>query len=359
MKFGLFFLLSFDADVHRDAATLYEQILEQAVLAEDLGFDAVWAAEHHFDIYDGYVPNPCVLLAAIAQRTRRIRLGTASVALPLNRPLNTAEQLAMVDALSGGRVDIGVVRAFLHFEYEALNVDMNESRERFNEGLDIIRGTWANERFSYDGKYNRFDNVRLTPRPVQTHPRIVIGSVMSPESIIYAGRNGFDLMVIAYAVSLEKVREIISLYHEALDEGGHDPADHPVMSPLHCYVHENEKMGRDTVREPMRSYIASFRDCVKADKWSKDYKGYEGLADKVEALMDFEVMYDKHSLFGDPAHAHECMEAVIDAGIGEISLVSLMPGLAQDKILDSLRLFAAEVMPRYAIPAVTDREQVQ
>ena len=357
MKFGLFFLPSFDAGVHYDSATLYEQIIEQSELAEALGMDAVWATEHHFDNYGGYLPNPCVLLAAIAQRTRRIRLGTGGVALPLNRPLNIAEQLAMVDALSGGRVDIGVVRAFLHFEYEALNVDMNESRERFNEGIDIIRGTWANERFSYQGKYNRFENVTLKPRPVQTHPRIVVGSVMSPESIIQAGRNGFDLMVIAYAVSLEKVKEMIGLYHEALEEGGHDPRDHPVMSPFHCYVHENEAVGRDTVREPILRYLASIRDCVKADKWSKDYAGYEGMVKKFDALMDFDVMYDKRSLFGDPAHTHECMEAIVEAGIGEISLVSIMPGLPQEKILDSLHLFAAEVMPRYAEPAAGKLQQ--
>ena len=187
MKFGLLFLPTFDAAIHGDSAGLYQQLFEQVDVAEAHGYDAVWVAEHHFTRYGGDVPNPAVLLAAIAQRTKRMRLGTAGVALPINRALNTAEQLAMIDAMSGGRLDIGVVRAFLHFEYEASQVDMNESRERFNESVEILLGTWANERFSYHGKFNHFDNVELRPRPVQKKPRIVVGSVMTPESVRYAG----------------------------------------------------------------------------------------------------------------------------------------------------------------------------
>ena len=349
MKFGLYFLPSFDPEMHRDGKTLYQQIIDQAVLAEQLGFQSVWASEHHFDIYGGYIPNPIVLLSAISQKTKTIRLGTGGVALPLNRPLNTSEQLAMLDNISGGRLDIGVVRAFLNTEYEALNVPMDESRERFNEGVDIIRGTWANERFSYEGKFNKFTDVRMLPRPMQRNPRIIVGSVMSTESIVNAGRKGLDLMVIAYAVSLERIKEMVRLYHDSLEEGGHNPSDHPVMSPFHCYIAENENVARETVRGPITRYLASARDSVKADKWSKDYQGYEGLADKFEALMDFDLMYDKRSLFGHPAHTHECIEAAIDAGIGEITLVGLLPGLPQERVLESMRLFSEEVIPRYQV----------
>ena len=347
MKFGLYFLPAFDQPVHHDAATLYEQIIEQVVLGEELGFESAWISEHHFSPYGGDIPNPALFMMALAQRTTRIRLGSAGVALPINRPLNTAEQLAMVDVASGGRVDIGVVRAFLNYEYEALNVDMNESRERFNEGVDIILGTWANEKFSYAGKFNRFKDVELRPRPLQRKPRIIVGSVMTPESIQNAGRRGFDLMVIPYAISLEKTKGIIDLYREALDAGGHDQADHSIMAPLHCYVHRDVEIAKATIRTPIERYVGYLRDAVAGDAWSDDYQGYAGLVQKIEALMNFEVMYDKRALFGDPAHVHSCMEAVIEAGVTEVSLVTQMPGLAQDKILDSMRVFAADVMPRY------------
>lgn len=348
MNFGLYYLPAFDAAVHHDASTLYAQITEQVVLGEALGMTSVWVSEHHFSAYGGDIPNPALFLMALAQHTSTIRLGSAGVALPINRPLNTAEQLAMVDASSGGRVDIGCVRAFLNFEYDALNVDMAESRERFNEGIDIILGTWANERFSYAGKYNNFRDVELRPRPVQRRPRILVGSIMTPESVRNAGLRGFDLMVIPYAISLEKTRDIIALYHDSLAEGGHDPASHNVMAPVHCYIHEDEKTAINDVREPIERYVGYVRDAVAGDTWSDDYAGYQGLVKKIEAVMDFDVMYDRRSLFGTPAHARECLDAILATGVTEISLVTQMPGLPQAKILDSLRLFAREIMPHYA-----------
>jgi len=347
MKFGLYYLPAFDQSVHIDATTLYEQIIEQVVLGEALGFDAAWISEHHFSDYGGDIPNPALFMMALAQHTKRIRIGSAGVALPINRPLNTAEQLAMVDVASRGRVDIGVVRAFLNFEYAALNVDMAESRERFNESIEIILGTWANEKFSFAGKFNQFDNVELRPRPIQRKPRILVGSIMTPESVQNAGRRGFDLMVIPYAIPFDKTKEMIAMYRDALDEGGHSQADHNVMAPMHCYIHEDVEVAKATVRDPIVRYIGYVRDAVAGDTWSDDYKGYEGMVNKIESVMDFDVMYDRRSLFGDPHHARECLEAVLEIGVTEISLVTQMPGIDQEKILDSMRLFASEIMPHY------------
>ncbi len=348
MKFGLYYLPSFDADVHKNSETLYQQIFEQVELGEALGLDSVWVAEHHFCTYGGDIPNPPLFLAALAQRTKRMRIGTGGVALPLNKPLQTAEQLAMVDAMSGGRLEIGVVRAFLNFEYEALNVDMGESRERFEESLEILRGTWENEVFSYQGKFNQFDRVELRPRPVQPKPPITVGSVMSPESIIAAGRQGFDLMVIPYAVPPQHVRDQIDLHRKSLEEGGHDPAQQRVMAPYHLYVAEDVEAAKQTVREPMLRYISYLRDSVSEDKWSGDYENYRGMVKMIEKVMDFDLIYDGRSLFGDPAHVHECIELAADLGVTEITLVTIMPGLTQGQILDSLRLFGRDVLPRYA-----------
>ena len=351
MKFGFLFLPSFDAATHTNAATLYQHIFQQVELGDSLGFDCVWCAEHHFCAYGGDIPNPPTFLAALAQHTKNMRLGTAGVALPLNRPLNTAEQLAMVDNMCGGRLDIGVVRAFMESEYRVLQVDMDESRERFNEGVDIIRGTWANESFSYHGKHNHFDDVELRPRPIQSKPRLVVGSVRTVESIQYAGRMGLDLMVIPYAVSIDKIKETIGIYREALDAGGHRQEDHTVMGSLHMFVGQNEKRTCDLVRDPIVRYVGYLRDAVKADKWSKDYQGYTGMSKMIEALMDFDIMYDMRSAFGDPAHASECIAAYEEAGIGEMPFITIMPGLAQEHILESIQCFAEDVMPRFKTPS--------
>ena len=271
------------------------------------------------------------------------------MALPLNKALNTAEQLAMVDAISGGRLEIGVVRAFLNFEFEALGVDMGESRERFDEAVEIIQGTWANERFSFHGKYNHFDDVELRPRPVQRNPRLLVGAVMSPETIVSAGHKGFDLMVIPYAVSLDVVAQQTQLYRDSLKEAGRDPADYRVLAAYHAFVNPDEELAKDWVREPILRYIGYVRDSVRADKWSKDYQSYQGMVKMIEALMDFDLLYDEgRTLFGDPGHVQANIERAAEAGITDINLVTILPGLEQQKILDSLRVFAAEVMPKFS-----------
>lgn len=348
MRFGLLYLPTFDTATHGSSARLYQQIFEQVELAEALGFHSVWAAEHHFTPYGGDIPNPCTLLAAIAQRTTRMRLGTAGIALPLNHALNTAEQLAMVDALSNGRLDIGVVRAFLHFEYEALQVDMEASRERFNESVEILRKAFAEPVFSHHGKHYQFESVAMRPRPVQTRPRIMVGTVLSPESARYAGLNGLDLMVIPYAVSLDGVKQTVALYHAALREAGHDPANHQVHGCFHLYTEADEETCIANVREPLLAYVQHFIEAISGDRWSSAYAGYQGMVDKVRQLKNFDVLYDRRSLIGPPARLHETIGMAADAGITELSFLTVLPGLTQEKVLESLRLFAAEVMPAWA-----------
>lgn len=344
MRFGLLYLPTFHAATHGSSAGLYRQIFQQVELAEQLGFHSVWAAEHHFTPYGGDIPNPCTLLAALAQRTTRMRLGTAGIALPLNHALNTAEQLAMVDSLSDGRLDIGVVRAFLHFEYEALQVDMEESRERFNESVEILQRAFADESFEYRGKHYSFDQVALRPRPIQSHPRIMVGTVLSPESARYAGLKGFDLMVIPYAVSLEGVKQTVALYHDALREAGHDPAAHQVHGCFHLYTAPDEQLCIAHAKAPMLAYVQYFIEAISGDRWSSAYAGYQGMVDKVRMLQDFDLLYDRRSFIGTPARLRETLVMAEEAGITEISFITMLPGLAQDRVMESLRLFAAEVM---------------
>ena len=348
MKFGLFYLPSFDAAVHDTSSELYRQIFEQVELGESLGLESVWVAEHHFTPYGGDIPNPPLLLAALAQRTRRMRLGSAGVALPLHRAIDSVEQLAMVDALSGGRLDIGLVRGFLPFEFEALQVDQAESRARFDEAVEVLQGLWTNERFSYHGTFNHFDDVTLRPRPVQEKPRVLVGAVATPESIVSAARNGFDLMVIPYAVGPDGVRQQVQLYRNTLAECGRDPAAYRVFAGFHLYVDRDEAHAIETAREPILRYVSYVRDAVKGGGWSAGYEAYQGMVQMVEAIMDFDLLYRDRVLFGDPARVHSRIEMAAEAGIDEIGLVTILPGLPHDKILESLELFGSEVLPKYA-----------
>ena len=250
--------------------------------------------------------------------------------------------------LSGGRLDIGLVRGFLPFEFEALGVDQAESRDRFDEAVEILLGLWTNERFSYRGRFFQFDDVELRPRPVQTRPRILVGSVSTPASIVAAARQGFDLMVIPYAVSPEGVKQQVDLYRDTLRECGRDPGAHRVLAAYHVFVDAAEARAVDTVREPILRYVGYLRDAVTADRWAAGYEAYRGMAKMAESIMDFDLLYDGRTLFGDPAHACACVERAAEAGIDEIGLVTILPGLPQAQVLDSLRLFASEVIPKFA-----------
>src|SRR5215510_2715293 len=138
MRLGLFSVVDhYPAELARSTSELYAEVLEQVEAAEEWGFDSFWLAEHHFHEY-GAVPRPPVLLAAAAQRTRRVRLGAGVVVLPFDHPLRVAEDYAMVDVLSGGRLNLGVGSGYLQHEYAGFGVDAAEKRERFDESLEVL-----------------------------------------------------------------------------------------------------------------------------------------------------------------------------------------------------------------------------
>ncbi|MBI4255431.1 MAG: LLM class flavin-dependent oxidoreductase, partial [Candidatus Rokubacteria bacterium] len=154
MRFGVFSVVDhYPAELPRTSGQFFGELLEQAEAAEQLGFDSFWVAEHHFHEY-GAIPSPAVWLAAAAQRTRRIRLGSAVVVLPFRNPLQVAEDYAMVDVLSGGRLNLGVGSGYLRHEFEGFGVRVEDKRERFDEALDVVLRAWTGERFSYDGRFH-------------------------------------------------------------------------------------------------------------------------------------------------------------------------------------------------------------
>jgi alkanesulfonate monooxygenase SsuD/methylene tetrahydromethanopterin reductase-like flavin-dependent oxidoreductase (luciferase family) len=163
VKFGLLYLTDYHPEVHGTYTTYYEQMLEQIVTAETLGFDGVWFAEHRIPRFA--FGNPAVFMAAVARMTSRIRLGTAVSLLPLHNPVRLAEDYSMVDVLSGGRLDFGVGRGLYKYDYEMSGVDMAESRPRFDECLEVILKAWSQEVFTHRGQFFQYDSHSVTPTP--------------------------------------------------------------------------------------------------------------------------------------------------------------------------------------------------
>ena len=168
MKFGLWYHLRNPPQWKEPWDTLYSRALEQIGAAETLGYDSVWTSEHHF-VEDGYLPSSLVFLAAAAGRTDRLRLGTLVLLLPLHDPIRVAEDTAVLDLLSGGRVDLGVAAGYRVEEFEVFGVPHRERGKRMDEAVAILRGAWSKGRFSFKGSFFDVDDVDVTPKPLQ-HP---------------------------------------------------------------------------------------------------------------------------------------------------------------------------------------------
>ena len=191
-------------------------MIEQAAFGEELGFDSVWLAEHHFHSFGGVLSSPAVIGAAIAQRTRKIRIGTAVTLLPYHNPLRIAEDYATLDCLSGGRLEFGIGHGFIKWESLTFGTPLEELRRRFKENLDVILKAWSEPKFSHKGNSYRYDDVELLPRPVQKpFPTVWMGATSTAESFEFAGRSGFHMMLIPFLHEIDELREMVELYFSA------------------------------------------------------------------------------------------------------------------------------------------------
>ncbi len=257
MKFGMLHLYANPGNLSERQA-IREQ-LELMRAAEDLDFDSVWPAEHHFSPL-GYTASPVIGLAALAAETSRIRLGTGVVVLPFSNPIRVAEDFAFLDHLSDGRVDLGIGSGAQPPEFEHFGVDQSTARARFEEGLEVIRQAWRKGRVNFRGKFNRFDDVPVHPSPVQTpHPPIWMAA-LSADSFERAGRLGCNLLS---GTALGLNRKVAAARHDAYlrgrHEGGHSEEAYSSGCLAIVYV-------ADTVERARKEFEA-------ADNWYRDTIG--------------------------------------------------------------------------------------
>src|SRR5712691_6677620 len=216
MDFG-YFTLSDNHYLHnrRSANQFIQDILAEAVLADELGMHSAWIGEHHFSTL-GVLSCPDLVLSNVAARTKRIRLAPAVTVLPLHHPIRVAEQWATLDLLSGGRVDFAAGRGYDAREYAPFHIDFEDNQSIFDEGLEVIQKLWAaDERISHHGKHYSFDDVRITPKPLQKPVPIYVASFSKP-SIELAARLGCGLIVAPFAAAMSYggLKQVAELYQE-------------------------------------------------------------------------------------------------------------------------------------------------
>lgn len=329
MRIGVFSVVDhYPSELPRSTSEFYEELLEQAQSADALGFDSFWVAEHHFHEY-GAIPRPAIWLSAAAQRTRRIRLGTAVVVLPFDQPVRIAEDYAMVDILSGGRLNLGVGSGYLKHEFDGFDLDPGEKRTRFDESLEIILKGWEGEEFAYKGSFFDIPSIKLNVLPIQKpRPPVLIASLRS-ETAPYVGAQGFPVMLIPYATSEGPgdVEKIAVEYKKAYKQAGHTGEPRIVVS-LHLHCGETTKYARAEVSESVERY-------VRTRLYAKQ-RSFEELLNKDLVAA------------GDSAEVTRVIKAYADAGATDFLAITNFGGMPHEKVMRSLNRMASDVLPSFS-----------
>jgi natural product biosynthesis luciferase-like monooxygenase protein len=348
MRFGQLHL--FERPAGRTSKEIIDEQMDLMVRAEEFGFDSVWPAEHHFREY-GHCPTPALILAALAARTKTIRLGTGVVVLPLNHPVRVAEDYAFLDVLSNGRIDLGIGRGYQPHEYQGYGVDQTRSKDIFRESVEIIEKAWTEESFSYHGEFYQFDDLSVHPRPLQQpHPPIWMAS-LSNETFELCGRHGFNLLCApVFGFNVQTGATQIEQYREGLKAHGRDPAQHGIAALTMTYVAETTQQALEEFQDGVMWYMRTFQKYVAPPKGQPPVPGYEFYA-QIRDLLDLaewdRIVAAGAVVCGSPDEVVERIGAMSDlCGFTDYLAWTRIGGLAHDKVMRSTELMASKVMPQ-------------
>ena len=354
MKFGLFYVLEAPDGDYRNAWT---RMMGQIQYGEALGYQSVWLAEHHGSRY-GSMPRLAVAAAAIAERTTTMRIGTAVTILPFDNPVRTAEDFAMVDVISNGRLDIGVGRAYQPLEFKNMGLAdrQDHSRELFQESLDIVLGLWNNEKFSYPGKHWQLDEVECHPRPLQKPVPIHVAAI-SPATFGMVAAKNLNIIQAATLMPLTELKAFCLDAKRKLMAHGHraENLDFPLLWITHVANSFDE--GKQRSVAALKWVFDTLLALVpQGAKSPKSYEAFAAAADAYHEVGGFpvEILNDTGNLvLGTPDFAAQRMAEVRnDMGQQEVILWMQVGGLDDKHVRDSMRLFAEQVMPRFkGLPA--------
>jgi luciferase family oxidoreductase group 1 len=343
MKFGVFFICEFYPEVHRSQRDLLQEILQQTEMAERMGFDSVWVAEHHFHPQYGICPSPPVLLSAMAQRTNKIRLGSAVSLLPFRNPIETAEQYALLDVLSNGRINLGVGRGYIQHEYAGFNLPYEESRERFVESLDVIHKAWRKERFSHDGRFYHYQDVALNLLPIQNPSPPIYMAAVSPESFELASRFGHGYMVIPHTLPPAELKRNLDLGRESWLRNGRSLDSLEVAAAYHALVDENPTRAHERGNELLNTYyklVSTFTPSSKHKYMAEIRASYK--------THDVEEVQRNRSLIGSPSEVIQRLEYYArEFGITQFLFICNTGGISNELTMQTLRLVGERVIPHF------------
>jgi alkanesulfonate monooxygenase SsuD/methylene tetrahydromethanopterin reductase-like flavin-dependent oxidoreductase (luciferase family) len=356
MKFGVFFLSQAPEGVTTPAETLRQE-LAQVHLAEELGFDEVWLAEHHQSTYC-VAPDSLTYATYVAGVTQRIRIGLAVSVLPLRNPLDFAERVAFLDHLSGGRLDVGVGRGNSRTELETWGLTLDDRRDRFEEALDFTLRAWTERNFEFDGATWQFRNVDIMPRCLQEpHPPVFVASSGSVETMERIARRGLPILISESLMTPARVGDRLRQYEALAVEAGRSASDAIARSwiaqktylaatnaearefaaPYALWRHRKQfDLGlpgpSPSLTSKLRKHAAALKPVLNAPAM-KDPKDLSG-----EDLVAFD-------LYGSPDEVIQRLQAFEREGVRNVILSFSYGGMPDEAVRRTMKLFAQEVMP--------------
>lgn len=366
----------------------YEVLLEGAKLGDRIGFTSVWTPERHFHAFGGPYPNPSVTGAAVAAVTQNLDIRAGSCVAPLHHPIRIAEEWAIIDNLSNGRVGLAFASGWQpdDFVLRPENAPPN-NKQAMLDSIDVVRRLWRGE--AVDFPTGRADGSVLSvvtqPRPVSRELDVWVTTAGNPETYRDAARAGSNVLTHLLGQSIDEVADKIRIYREELVAQGKNPADYKVTLMLHTYLDETREKAREVAREPMKGYLRSAAGLIKQYAWAfpafKKPKGVENPFDldlrsldeeEMEAILDFAFLryFEDSGFFGTVEDAVRRVNQLKAIGVDEIACL-VDYGVPTPKVLESIRRVGEVIretsepvrvstLPSedFSVPAQLDRERV-
>ena len=361
MQLGLFYQIQVPKPWNADSESQrFFEMLEQVTYAEEIGMESVWFVEHHFRSEWSHSSAPDITLAALSQRTSKIRLGIAVVLVPLHHPLNVASRLATLDILSKGRVDLGVGRSGYPYQMLPYGSDLKDVSGMLEEYLEVIPGAWTEEEFSYDGQYYQIPPREVIPKPVQKPHPPIWQACSQDDTATKVGEQGLGCLA-QTSVGPERAEQIIRLYKEAIK------TPKPVTKMVYDKVAGNTVALCAESREKAHSRGAELIDWYREQQRIRDSKVWEGY-DPARVPEDFRWHYQRSQ--GDPVRRDEttslelvqrggrfcignpddCIEYIEQyeaMGVDEMMPLFQVGPVSHEEVMESLRLFGKYIIPHF------------
>ena len=318
---------------------------DEVVLAEYLGFDSAWFAEHHFSRY-GLGSSSLMVMSHIAAMTKTIELGTAVLLPALHNPIKFAEDTATLDVLSGGRLNVGFGRGTEGYEYHGYMVDWEESQRRFRETIQIVKNLWTQTDVEYDGEFHKIPKTNLVPRPLQNpHPSVFIAATRTEETLQYALQSGHMILSGPVADTGDAINMCQNFIDVASKSGSKaDISEIPFFR--YVYVAESEEQVKEDTEIPLqwtfdmikwrRSLLVESEVNHSISEWKQQ--------NEVES-SNFDELLNNRVIVGTPDQCIEKILALKEIGIDYFGCNFAFGGLSHEKVTKGMKLFASEVMP--------------